>query len=459
MFRTDIPAMCDRHAPLSSPPSAGFLSKACARLPAAVGGSRRRRLWELPVRLHCPVMGVCLSVEAIRRLVDRFNPANGALSDYECHSVCVNAAAGRSALAEQLQEALERRHQLTVGQFRRIRERAALAQRWQDAKDSGDVAAALWAVLTHPLLDAALEEEVYRDIHMIQHQAGAAERIDRRAYESLSSEHAALVREFGKVQRRMTQFAAEKAAQVAQLEAQLLRVRGEAAGHAERLRQREAQLQALCGAADRIAALEATLARLHARVAMQDDENRQLQQALSQTRRELGAARAARPVLSAFPASAVSSASLATSAASTISARSIARTAPARSSQHESAGSAPRDIVTEHLPVQTILCVGGRQGSVTGYRDAVEQTGASFLYHDGGIEQGTQVLEAGLSAADLVICQTGCVSHDAYWRVKDHCKRHGKQCLYVENPSQSAIRRELVNFVKLHSAKAGKQQA
>ena len=42
--------------------------------------------------------------------------------------------------------------------------------------------------------------------------------------------------------------------------------------------------------------------------------------------------------------------------------------------------------------------------------------------------------EYGVRAADLVICQTSCVSHDAYWRVQDHCKRTGKPCLLIDQP-------------------------
>ena len=54
-----------------------------------------------------------------------------------------------------------------------------------------------------------------------------------------------------------------------------------------------------------------------------------------------------------------------------------------------------------------------------------------------------QLLEDSLHAADLVICQTGCISDGAYWRVKDHCKRTGKRCLFVDNPSRSALLRAL----------------
>lgn len=43
-------------------------------------------------------------------------------------------------------------------------------------------------------------------------------------------------------------------------------------------------------------------------------------------------------------------------------------------------------------------------------------------------------MPASLAAADLVICQTGCVSHGAYWRVHEHCKRTGKQCVLVDQP-------------------------
>ena len=77
------------------------------------------------------------------------------------------------------------------------------------------------------------------------------------------------------------------------------------------------------------------------------------------------------------------------------------------------------------------------------YRQLIERTGGRFLHHDGGEEDAVSKLDASLAAADLVICQTGCISHDAYWRVKDHCKRHNKKCVYIESPSASGMRRAL----------------
>lgn len=73
----------------------------------------------------------------------------------------------------------------------------------------------------------------------------------------------------------------------------------------------------------------------------------------------------------------------------------------------------------------------GGDGNTAGLaRQLVESAGGRFLTHEG--EEAA--LEASLRAADLVICQTGCISHDAYWRVRDHCKRTGKQCVLVDSP-------------------------
>lgn len=59
--------------------------------------------------------------------------------------------------------------------------------------------------------------------------------------------------------------------------------------------------------------------------------------------------------------------------------------------------------------------------------------------------EDTAGFETSLAAADLVICQTGCLSHDAYWRVQDHCKRTGKACVVVAQP-------DAVRIVRIHQA-------
>ncbi|SFQ31094.1 DUF2325 domain-containing protein [Variovorax sp. 770b2] len=86
------------------------------------------------------------------------------------------------------------------------------------------------------------------------------------------------------------------------------------------------------------------------------------------------------------------------------------------------------------LREKAVLCVGREDEAPSLARQLVEIAGGRYLHHDGGDDADDPALEAGLRAADLVICQTGCVSHGAYWRVQDHCRRTGKPCVLVGEP-------------------------
>lgn len=46
---------------------------------------------------------------------------------------------------------------------------------------------------------------------------------------------------------------------------------------------------------------------------------------------------------------------------------------------------------------------------------------------------------ASAAAADLVICQTGCLSHGDYWRVQDQCRRTGQTCVLVEQSAAARV--------------------
>lgn len=40
--------------------------------------------------------------------------------------------------------------------------------------------------------------------------------------------------------------------------------------------------------------------------------------------------------------------------------------------------------------------------------------------------------DRGALAADLVICQTGCLGHGDYWREQDRCRRTGQGCVFAD---------------------------
>lgn len=103
----------------------------------------------------------------------------------------------------------------------------------------------------------------------------------------------------------------------------------------------------------------------------------------------------------------------------------------------------PMPRMGNELHEKAILCVSTDGSGVAITQRLIEAAGGRFLHHDGADVTDPTALDASLVAADLVICQTGCVSQGAYWRVQDHCKRTGKQCVLVANP-------EALRVVHLH---------
>jgi len=372
-----------------------------AAVPLATG-SRRRRLWELGTHAHCPVVGVCLPLERMRQLAKKLLVLQGDEDDYTLHCSLVTASARRNALAEALQKDLEQRFTLDVRQAAQAKCRDSLTAWWRSRAAEGEIAGALWATLTHARCDEWLEMRVLGQVHMLQHQVGAAQRVNMARHRELAAEHQALARDYAEAQQRVTAWSLERAREQQAWEQERMQQRAALISLQTQLAQAQELLQHWQAARPDLPEREL----LRDRLAEQVERNQALQREVNRL--------ASRTPLSDGPAEP--------------SPMAVERESP------------PAPVKLEH---RVVLCVGGRGGSVPQYRQAVEGCGAHFLHHDGGAEHKPAHLEPQLAAADLVICQTGCISHDAYWRVKDHCKRHGKRCVFVETPSRSAFERAL----------------
>ncbi|MFJ3056153.1 DUF2325 domain-containing protein [Herbaspirillum sp. NPDC087042] len=84
------------------------------------------------------------------------------------------------------------------------------------------------------------------------------------------------------------------------------------------------------------------------------------------------------------------------------------------------------------LADRCVLCVGGLTGARNHYRAEIETRDGRFLHHDGGREDNLHRLTPMLAAADIVICASGNISHNAYHLVKSTCKKLGKPCVLVK---------------------------
>ncbi len=392
---------------------------------AACQGSRRRRLWELELNVHCPVVGVCVPMPVLRRLVDKVLGGQAVGEDYEMHCGAIAECRSRSPLAEALHKELDRRYATALRQSSQAKTLPALEAWWRKAVQA-DLSGSFWALLTHPRCDAALQHKALGEVHMLQHQVGAAQRVDRAQLDGLIDENAALKRELGTLQQRHQQQAMEQARELERAHAEVARLQAQKVGQ-------DASILLLRGS---VAALEAAAPDLGSRMELARQNQQQAQRlAELELRLRMADRETARQRQRAEAAAHdACGAGMEPSAPS-------APAGPAPLPLPDYAAPAP-----DLLGHRAVLCVGGRPASVPLYRHIIERTGGRFLHHDGGEEESVARLEATLSAADLVICQTGCISHDAYWRVKTHCKRTGKQCVFVENPGGASLKRALAQL-------------
>jgi hypothetical protein len=407
--------VCHIHSTVEKP-AAAPTSPTTETVPVSVttSGSRRRKLWELESRAFCPVVGVCLPIPVLRRVVNKTFRGHNVDTDYALHSGAVGQCASRTPLAEGMQRELEQRYALAIRQAASCKTAEALTTWWTDASQK-DLAGPLWATLTHPRCSTELECQVLAEVHMLQHQVGAAQRADMQRLQALTTQNADLTRELANMQQKTAQLANEGANRLKSLQDQVLQLRSEVIIRDTRLASVQQQLNSLEASIPDLACRTKQVQEL----ALQAQHIQALERALLQAQQD----------------NERNTKLLETQAIE------LKRLTQQTDSALTEASAASQKTV--YLEDRSVLCVGGRPASVPQYRDIIESVGARFAHHDGGEEESLTKLDTTLAAADLVICQTGCISHNAYWRVKDHCKRTGKQCVFVENPGTASLKRAL----------------
>lgn len=373
--------------------------------------SRRRRLWELSHKHHCSIIGTCFEFEELRRLVGRLVKVPGLVSDFELHRCTVMACESRGKVSELLHKALEKRHALTIKRLHGCADSAALLLAWQHAVASADVSATLWAILTHPRCTETLEDTIYGELHMLQHQVGSAQRRDVAAHQALQHENKVLVRELAGAQNRATQDRDQRLNEMRQLRAELEQLR------AERIRWQEA-----------LGSMQQEVATLRDRIPELEKRERLL--------------------VRASTAEAQCLALRAHAEAQEMLAEQWQRKYEAIKALQTNEAPAAEDDDAADLGGKQVLCIGGRPSVIEFYRQLVEGQGGRFSHHDGGMEENIAQLEPSLAAADAVICQAGCINHNAYWRVKDFCKRTGKPCVFLKTTGVSSFQRGLVQLTR-----------
>lgn len=375
-----------------------------------VASRRRKKLWELPQHWLCSLLGTSLPVDEIRRLAQRAGIDESSMSDYVLHGQVVNACGHRSEIADLIQRRLEHRFANVVARFAKARGIDALLDLWQEALASGDVGGALWAASSHPDIDEEEGSVIYGDVHMLSHQISQPAKADPARLAALELANTKLRDKLAALRQKVDSAAQERA--IADLNRRLAEAERRAATH---LRQKQELADSNAALEQRVATLSLTIQELEVQSAASASESAA---EMVQLRGELAAT---------------------ANALATTLALCDAPAQPNDAGRDESSGCAA-------LAGRSVLCVGGRTGLIDQYRRVVESRGARFIHHDGGQEESMHRIDAILAGADIVLCQSSCVSHSAYWRLKDACKRRKLPCVFLKSTGITSFARSLESF-------------
>lgn len=400
--------------PMATAPVALSFGLSETQLPpeASEAEQRRTKLWEIPSLFHCSIIGTCLTVGELRKVVRKVAGHDvGELSDVSVHNEGVRLASNQGFAGKLLQKALDRRHQLILKHFAKVKNGDELARLWNEAKANGEIPGAYWAVLTHPAATERVTDLVFGEVHMLSHLVGAANRADIRRLNALEAENVALHTAAQETEERLRTAIRGRDVTIRQLNDIL----------GNRLARDDADAQTTADASDEIAALRQAVAQLRRRLSAEIGRRERAEQKAAETAAAL--LRSADALRDAGERE-----------------RSAAEELAAAERQLAWDGDADRrSLPSSDMAGSTLLYVGGRPGLVVKMQTLVARLDLRLLHHDGGIEDKRGLLAGMVGRAEAVLFPIDCVSHDAVGRLKRLCRQADKPYVPLRNAGMASF--------------------
>jgi hypothetical protein len=373
--------------------------------PAPAGPARRTKIWDFNTNLHCSIIGTCLSTGDVRQILKKLGVASPDSSDHELHGAAVGIAGHHDKAAKLLNKALDERHRLAINQFAKAHSEDEVRAAWRDAVRRGDIPGAYWAALTHPNTTQTIIREAFREVHMLSHLVGAANRADIRRLHQLEADNAELQARLDRQQLAVREVVVSRDATIRDLQQALTK----------RI------VTEPCVGDDDSAVLRQLVADLERRLTHETRRGVVLGERLIETRADLAAERSARS-----------------------NAERDRRALQEELDHIDASVMAQCNQVTPaveqpQLSGVTLLYVGGRPHQVAHLRAAAEHSGLRFMHHDGGIEHHLNLLAGLTSQADLLVFPVDCISHHAALTAKHLCRQSGKRFIPLRSASATSL--------------------
>lgn len=366
-----------------------------AKVSSAAG--RRIRLHEMD-HWCCSIIGTCLTHEDLLAVARKRNvniDANARM--FDVHGFFVTQAGSANPISKHLEKLLESRYRGMVRRVGRIDDPEELAEFWNSSVNSGQVAGAYWALLSHRHVPEELRNRVFGEVHMMSHLLGGSTR-------------------------KIVGAAAELQARLDRMEKQQIR---SAAQSQEALASRDAEISALKQCLAEARALADNRARREGDVPEPDDD-RTSRLLLKQERAVIAARTKARELQAELD------------------------TAVARLQRHRETSAVREGFISTQghlrsrgLCGKAVLYLGGRKHATSLLQKEADSANITLHCHDGGLDHSVHHLDDLVEKCDAVICPVNCINHQACLKAKQLCKRLNKPFLPIGSSGRGTFSRAL----------------
>ncbi|GAA0409411.1 DUF2325 domain-containing protein [Cocleimonas flava] len=393
----------------------------------------RLKFWELSTRFHCAALGTCLTLKELRQIGNKANIKDiNSWDDYCIHVSFLQALDAKCYVSNLVNKLLDKKYKINILYFSKTKtedERIAL---WNNAVNTGDIAGAFWAMLTHPDTTEETLYQVYGKVHMLSHLSGATARIDIREFHILEKRNNALQDQIDINEAVYNKKLDKKEKELTQMKTELSQLQQEKSIY----EQAKEELNSIKNTPfihrfeEEIKQLKDELENAQANVERLNKSNQELEAIATQEQEKNGELNHQLSHL----------ADEKTSIEST-----LASLLNQTDGAIDSCEACPN--TNSDLCGRCVLYIGGRNSQYTHFRQLVEQQNGAFIHHDGGREDGHQKLASIVSRADVVVCPLDCVSHTAMNAVKRHCQNNTKQLVFIPHASLSAFSKGLTEVM------------
>lgn len=394
-------------------------------LPKAIMNQKKRtKLWELNGMHHCPIIGACLAADDLVRFARRFGFSSSLRNEYLLHVEAVSVSKTNNPASITIQKHLDNKYRDIINHFNRAKSDDDVRALWKEFYIQGKCAGAMWASLTHKLVNEKTQQVIYADMHMHSHQVGAGQAADIRKLNRLEMENAEIKEVLEQQQQRH-----------AIVETKWQKKLNKVTNELENQRQNN----------NNMTKLQARNNHLESGVAMTEMGSRLMELTIENEQLRKAAERI--PSLEGALKAACDGAKALVHERNALAAERDVLESLLRTEMDETNDSNKEKMLgASSLENSRVLCVGGRVSLFPEYRTVAKQLGISLLHHDGGQQEALSRLPDLVNRANAVICPTDCVSHAAYYLLKRQCKRNNKQCLLFKGASISSFAKALTQF-------------